>query len=111
MMRLEQIILARRVADVRFDDLTAAKLTGEPRWVPGEPDVLEVPLDRDVTTAEKARIRRRLATPDKVTEDRVTAWADARTALRQVKGLAPPFGVIVAAVIALLDDKLAAYGE
>lgn len=109
-MRLHSIKLARGAAQ-DFSDLTTAKLKGAPAWALDAPDVLELPFDREPTPEEKVRIRRRLVTPDKVTEDRVAAWSDARAALRQVKGLTPPLAVVVTAVIALLDDKLALYGE
>lgn len=111
-MRLAQIILARDVTATRFDDLTAAQLTGEPHWVPGEPDVLEVPFDRDVTPAERTRIRRRLVTPDAATEAHVTALAEGRAALKALPTQSnATIKAIVASQIAVLDSLLKPYGE
>jgi hypothetical protein len=102
-------IRLQRDAVQDFSDLTSAVLQGEPYWEPG--DVLVLPFDREPTAAELARIRRRLVTGDAAEETRVTTYADARTALRKLTNLAGPLAIIVPAIIELLNEQLARYGE
>jgi hypothetical protein len=110
MMRLHDIRLARP-ADQDFSDLTSAVLTGPPAWVPDQTDVLDLPFDKAVTAAQKLRIRRRLVTADTAEEARVTTYAESRVALRALTGLTGVDAIVVPVLIAMLDERLARYGE
>jgi len=60
-MRIQIATLARP-ADVDLSDLTTANRVGPAHWV--DDTTLEIPFDRELTTAETAAIRNRLITPD-----------------------------------------------
>jgi hypothetical protein len=110
-VKLRDVKVARESADVDVSDLTTATRVGEPSWDETEPNTLVLPFDRTLTPVERVKVRRRLITADAAEEQRVTAYADARDSLRGVKGLQSPWNTVVAAVVALLDEQLARYGE
>ena len=100
-------IRVRRLDPPDFSDLTPRPLDGDPQWAADEPDALHLPFDGEPSAAEQVKIRRRLLTADAAEEARVTEMAAARTRLRGVTNKTAD----QQALLALLNDRLAAYGE
>lgn len=72
-MILDNIRPRRDVDAADFSDLTGSEQTGPAKWVKGQVDALEVPLDPSTTAEEAKAIRRRLVTVDAADEAQLLA--------------------------------------